>query len=207
MWKCSRCETVNAEGSYCEICGAKRGNTTQNRAGGYTTRDFDDRGNGSKKTNQNNVLIAIVVVLAVVLIGAMGVLAGVVLGGDTKQAKEPTYSVPADSVIVSSEPEGLLDDEDDNYHIDETEDADEIPYLNPEEENAKTPKPKTATPKKTSAPKVTPEVFYRVRKSPNDAKSQKGAFKVLQNAINEANKYKSQGYEVYDMNGNLVYAP
>ncbi len=44
--------------------------------------------------------------------------------------------------------------------------------------------------------------LYRVRKSWEDSKSQKGAFKNLNNAIDLAKKYK---YKVYDTNGNQVY--
>lgn len=50
-----------------------------------------------------------------------------------------------------------------------------------------------------------PEKWYRVRKSWADAKSQKGAYKVLKNA--KACADKNEGYSVYDWNGNVVYAP
>lgn len=56
-------------------------------------------------------------------------------------------------------------------------------------------------------PTMSNGVRYRVRKSPNDSASQIGAFEELQNAINQAQANKSAGYEVYDLNGNLVYAP
>ena len=46
-------------------------------------------------------------------------------------------------------------------------------------------------------------IKYRVRKSVNDAKSQKGAFNILNNAKKCANAHK--GYSVYDENGKLVY--
>lgn len=48
-----------------------------------------------------------------------------------------------------------------------------------------------------------PEKWYRVRKSWADAKSQKGAYKVLKNA--KACADKNEGYSVYDWNGNVVY--
>lgn len=44
--------------------------------------------------------------------------------------------------------------------------------------------------------------LYRVRKSWGDSKSQKGAFKGLDSAIDLA---KKNGYKVYDSNGNQVY--
>ena len=44
--------------------------------------------------------------------------------------------------------------------------------------------------------------LYRVRKSWGDSKSQKGAFKNLNNAIDLAKKYK---YKVFDSNGKQVY--
>lgn len=45
--------------------------------------------------------------------------------------------------------------------------------------------------------------WYRVRKSWEDAKSQKGAYKVLKNA--KACADKNEGYSVFDWNGNAVY--
>lgn len=50
-----------------------------------------------------------------------------------------------------------------------------------------------------------PEKWYRVRKAWDDAKSQKGAYKMLKNA--KACADKNEGYSVYDWNGNVVYAP
>ena len=50
-----------------------------------------------------------------------------------------------------------------------------------------------------------PEKWYRVRKSWEDAKSQKGAYKVLKNA--KACADKNDGYSVFDWNGNCVYCP
>lgn len=47
--------------------------------------------------------------------------------------------------------------------------------------------------------------WYRVRKSWSDAKSQKGAYKVLKNA--KACADKNEDYIVFDWNGNVVYAP
>lgn len=48
---------------------------------------------------------------------------------------------------------------------------------------------------------VASDELYRVRKSWNDAKSQIGAFKVLDNAI----KVCKEGYSVFDSKGNVVY--
>ena len=50
-----------------------------------------------------------------------------------------------------------------------------------------------------------PEKWYTVRKNWADAKSQKGAYKVLKNA--KACADKNEGYSVYDWNGNVVYVP
>ena len=52
-------------------------------------------------------------------------------------------------------------------------------------------------------PEVVVEQWYRVRKSWADAKSQKGAYKVLGNAKKCADK--NAGYAVYDWNGKQVY--
>lgn len=50
-----------------------------------------------------------------------------------------------------------------------------------------------------------PAKWYRVRKTWADAKSQKGAYKVLKNA--KACADKNERYSVFDWNGNVVYAP
>ncbi len=47
--------------------------------------------------------------------------------------------------------------------------------------------------------------WYRVRKTWADAKSQEGAFKILENAKKCADK--NQGYKVFDKDGNVVYEP
>ncbi|WP_352404550.1 N-acetylmuramoyl-L-alanine amidase [Sporanaerobacter acetigenes] len=47
------------------------------------------------------------------------------------------------------------------------------------------------------------KIIYRVRKEWEDSKSQKGAYSVLENAINEAEKYEE--YKVFDDEGKQVY--
>ena len=47
--------------------------------------------------------------------------------------------------------------------------------------------------------------WYRVRKTWADAKSQKGAFKILENAKKCADS--NPGYKVFDASGNVIYAP
>ena len=54
-----------------------------------------------------------------------------------------------------------------------------------------------------STPSSSSSELYRVRKSWNDAASQKGAYSILDNAITEAKKHS--GYKVYDSKGNQVY--
>jgi hypothetical protein len=51
---------------------------------------------------------------------------------------------------------------------------------------------------------TTTKHLYRVRKAWSDAKSQKGAYSVLENA--KAMADKNPGYSVYDESGNVVYA-
>ncbi|WP_084178059.1 peptidoglycan recognition protein family protein [Clostridium sulfidigenes] len=46
--------------------------------------------------------------------------------------------------------------------------------------------------------------LYRVRKSWKDVSSQKGAYSIKENAIDECKKYS--GYDVYDSHGNSVYS-
>ena len=48
-------------------------------------------------------------------------------------------------------------------------------------------------------------MWYRVRKSWDDSKSQKGAFKILDNAKKCADQ--NPGYKVYDADGKIVYEP
>ena len=55
--------------------------------------------------------------------------------------------------------------------------------------------------KKPEKPTVEPEHWYRVRKSWEDAASQIGAYKVLENAKTGC----PEGYSVFDWNGNTVY--
>lgn len=47
--------------------------------------------------------------------------------------------------------------------------------------------------------------WYRVRKSWTDAKSQKGAYKILDNAKKCADQ--NLGYKVFDVDGKVVYEP
>lgn len=49
--------------------------------------------------------------------------------------------------------------------------------------------------------------LYRVRTSYDNAQSQIGAFKVLDNAKRLADTHKAEGYKVFDENGTLVYEP
>lgn len=58
---------------------------------------------------------------------------------------------------------------------------------------------------KETSVEVEVEKWYRVRKTWADAKSQKGAYKVLKNA--KACADKNEEYSVYDWNGNVVYEP
>ncbi len=51
----------------------------------------------------------------------------------------------------------------------------------------------------------TPIAWYRVRKTWEDSKSQKGAFKILENAKKCADS--NPGYKVFDVNGVCIYAP
>ena len=51
------------------------------------------------------------------------------------------------------------------------------------------------------------EKLYRVRKSWSDSKTQVGAYKKLENAKKKADEKKSEGYKVYDWDGNVVYTP
>lgn len=51
------------------------------------------------------------------------------------------------------------------------------------------------------------EQMYRVRKDWTDAKSQKGAFKYLENAKELADANAKEGYKVFDESGKVVYSP
>lgn len=58
---------------------------------------------------------------------------------------------------------------------------------------------------KKATVKPASKTVYRVRKSKDDVKTQKGAFASLESAKELADK--NSGYEVYDGNGKLVYTP
>ena len=60
-------------------------------------------------------------------------------------------------------------------------------------------------PKENKIKESTVTQLYRVRKSKDDAKSQKGAYSVLQSAINICQEAGS-GYHVFDSNFNIVYS-
>ncbi|MBQ4631239.1 MAG: hypothetical protein IJB70_09675 [Clostridia bacterium] len=89
--------------------------------------------------------------------------------------------------------------------------------LNPEEDAEEsekgttvTDKPEVAEPESEEESKETEkddEIFYRVRKSADDADSQIGAFITLERAKALADANKDAGYKVYDNKGNLVYTP
>ena len=51
------------------------------------------------------------------------------------------------------------------------------------------------------------EKLYRVRKSWSDSKTQAGAYKKLENAKKKADEKASEGYKVFDWDGNCVYEP
>jgi len=51
------------------------------------------------------------------------------------------------------------------------------------------------------------DIFYRVRKSADDASSQLGAFDNLDKAKALADEHKDEGYKVYDNKGKLIYSP
>lgn len=55
----------------------------------------------------------------------------------------------------------------------------------------------------TSTPSANTKEMYRIRKTWNDASSQKGAYSVLENAIAECKKYP--GYSVFNSAGKVVY--
>lgn len=79
------------------------------------------------------------------------------------------------------------------------------PAEKPAEKPVKKPVASTSKPKETKP--AAPAVSYRVRKSANDSQSQIGAFADLEKAKNFARGNASDGYKVYDMEGNLVFQP
>jgi peptidoglycan hydrolase-like protein with peptidoglycan-binding domain len=64
-----------------------------------------------------------------------------------------------------------------------------------------------ASAKKDADDKAAAQVIYRVRKSWDDAASQLGAYTVLDSAKDLADQHKSEGYQVFDPNGKVVYDP
>lgn len=63
----------------------------------------------------------------------------------------------------------------------------------------------STTPKTDDKTDTQKKQIYRVRKTATDAKTQIGAFTVLENAKKTADK--NSGYKVFDVSGNVVYTP
>lgn len=95
------------------------------------------------------------------------------------------------------------DDEKEEERIEINEDKKGIVFDDKEYKSDKKENAKEDSKKKTEE---TVEKWYRVRKSASDAKTQKGAFKNLEGAKAEADKYKNEGYKVYDGN-KCIYIP
>lgn len=130
----------------------------------------------------------------------------------------PVFDEPVTGPIESLEGEPL--DEGSEEPIEEpaeepepSEEPEEKPQDTPATKPAEKPvakpakKPATSVQKPAEEKPVAPAVAYRVRKSANDSKTQIGAFADLEKAKNFARGNASDGYKVFDMNGNLVFAP
>lgn len=79
------------------------------------------------------------------------------------------------------------------------------PVQKPAQKPAQKPVEKPAEEKQPEAEK--PAIAYRIRIAADDSKSQIGAFADLERAKNFAAQHAADGYKVFDMSGNLVYAP
>lgn len=118
------------------------------------------------------------------------------------------YVINQDKIPAVLVEGGFMDGKEDYKYI--TSDAGQTAYAKAVAEglieflNLK--KKKKTTPKKETATITTAKTkIYRVRKTWKDEKSQIGAYKVLKNAKELADK--NPGYEVYDENGKVVYTP
>ena len=132
----------------------------------------------------------------------------------------PVFEEPVAKPVESLEP--LDEDEEElatepEKEPEQNEEPEEEPQDTPATQPAQKPaqKPVVKPDKKPAASVQTPEeekpaapaVAYRVRKSANDSKTQIGAFADLERAKRFAIGNASDGYKVFDMNGNLVFAP
>lgn len=139
--------------------------------------------------------------------------------GETIKEEVPVFEEPVAKPVESLEPLEEGEEEPVEEPADEPEKEpeqvvkpDEKPQDTPNKQPAQKPaekpvkKPATSVQKPVEKP-ATPAIAYRVRKSANDSKSQIGAFADLERAKNFARGNASDGYKVFDMNGNLVFAP
>ena len=117
--------------------------------------------------------------------------------------EEKTNKKKTEDAVVDSNGYEEEDEEDNSEKIEVSEDKKGIVLDNSETKSDEKEDEDKASENK---PEETTEKWYRVRKSAGDAKSQKGAFKNLEGAKAEADKYKNEGYKVYDGN-NCIYTP
>lgn len=114
------------------------------------------------------------------------------------QATEEESQTDTDNDIdESKKPDVDMNEDDDSDRKTSPAKPDEEKYDNSSDE----PQPKP------DGKSIETELIYRVRKSADDAKSQIGAFENIQYAVRLADERMSEGYEVYDQFGNLIYSP
>ena len=202
MWKCQYCGNDN-EGEYCVRCRNKRPEEAEPVQ--------------KKQKGSPAVVIAVaIIVAAAMFIAFFGAYLLVLRPFNNEEEVEITTDYESAGKVnpevleedepekteteletVNKRPSEMLEPEEETEPI--AEEAEPEPLLEPEEE--------TEHAEITEAEQGASEPMYRVRKSANDAKSQLGAFADFKKAKICAIGNASDGYEVYDMNGNLVFDP
>ena len=202
MWKCQYCGNDN-EGEYCVRC--------RNRKPTETALEPEKR-----KGNPAVVIAVAIIIAAAMFIAFFGAYLLVLRPFNNEDEVEITTDYESAGKV---NPETLIEEESEKNETDIKE-VNKRPseMLEPEEEAElvpeREPEPLLESEEEPEQEETAPvveqpaaEAMYRVRKSANDAQSQLGAFADLKKAKICAIGNASDGYEVYDMNGKLVFDP
>lgn len=207
MWKCQCCGKKNSE-QFCGKCGSKKPEDAA---------PVKEKG----KSSPAMVIAVAIIVAAAMFIAFFGAYLLVLrpfsdeedieitteyesagtINTETLKESEPEIYEEEEEPVVNKRPSEMLEpelepDPDEGLVLEPAEglEADTGLLLEPAEE--------TET---TETPVETP--MYRVRRSANDAQTQLGAFADFKKAKICAIGNASDGYEVYDMNGKMVFKP
>jgi len=204
MWKCQYCGNDN-EGEYCVRCRNKK------------PEEITQKPEKEKNNSPALVIAVAIIVAAAMFIAFLGAYLIVVrpFSDDNEIEISTDYESAAEinpdtlKEEIAEKPENKYEDKENNkrpaemlepeMELEPAPDLEPEPWLEPAEELEPVEVPEQV--------QVEAEPMYRVRKSAKDAQSQLGAFADFKRAKICAIGNASDGYEVYDMNGNLVFDP